>query len=231
MKKVSLLVLFCLSLNSYSASATGIGYWPWYGRVSGTVQNQGRAVDLRDEMGLGNSASHGWLVDDGWLQLSYMPMDFAGSGQLSSDATFGGASFSSDANVQTQADFTDLGARFLWFPWRDLGLGLAVKILDGEIVVSEEGGASDSDTISEIFPLATVSYSTDLLQLMRLNLDAGYIAFEKNWALELSAGLEIAAEPMRIRLGWHQKQYDVTNGESAMDARVGGLYAQLIFML
>lgn len=233
MQKVSRVISAWLLVCSLPAAATGIGYWPWHAQLNGMVQDQGRALDLRNELGMDSSASHGFLVDDGWLQLSYMPMNFAGIGQLSSDATFGGATFSSNADVYSQADITDLGARFLWFPMDRLGLGVTVKVLDGVVSIEEQGSGNNREekTFSEAFPLLSASYAAQLLDLASLHLDVGYFALEDNWALELGVGVEIAADPIRVRLGWHEKQYDLSDGASGLDARAKGLFGQIVFML
>ncbi len=234
MKKVSLLGWILLAGASGNAAATEVGYWPWYARVQGEVQHQGRPVSLRDELGFRNSASHGFLIDQGWLRLSYMPMDYAAVGTLSEDTTFGGSQFGSDTEVYSTADITDLGARFLWplFDGR-LGLGGSIKILDGEVEVSEteEGGESDRRTFSEVFPTLSLQYDQPIMDLFSLALEANYIGFEDQWILELDAGISVQTRYTRIGFGFHQKEYDLEDGGSALKAEAKGLYAKLIFDL
>ncbi len=234
MRKVSLLGWIVLAGASGTATATEVGYWPWYARVQGEVQHLGRPVSLRDEMGFRNSASHGFLIDQGWLRLSYMPMDYAAFGTLSEDTTFGGTQFSSDTQVYSTADITDLGARFLW-PLLDgrLGVGGSIKILDGEVEVSEaeEDGQSDSRTFSEVFPTLSLQYDQPVMDLFSLGLEANYIGYEDQWILELDASISVQTRYTRIGFGFHQKEYDLEENGSALKAKAKGLYARLIFDL
>jgi hypothetical protein len=227
MKKVSLLLATGLLSLPGVGFATDFSYSPWYAQLDGDVQNQGREISLNNELGLSSTASHGWVVDEGWLKLSYVPMSFGGNGVVTAQTDFGGSSYSSNANVRTDADFTDLAARFLWRPFEALGVGLTAKILDGEITVSEEGGDSENKTISEIFPLLSVTYTLPVMEFFNVNSDASYVKYGDNEVLEMGLNFELRGSTMGFSAGWHEKRYDVQDNDFRLRARIKGIFAQI----
>ncbi len=231
MKKVSLLAVISLAFLPGVASAVGFVYSPWYAQLGGEVQNQGRPIPLRDELGLHSSASHGWLIDDEWMTFSYQPLLFRGDGVLQGDANFGGATFTGSAQVRTEADFTDLAARFMWSPLRGLGVGITAKILDGEITVSEEGGDSATKTVSEVFPMATLEYSVPLMNFVDLGVEAAYIRFDDDEVLEMGLNFELRGAVVGFTVGWVEKRYDVADEGFRLNSRINGVFAQLAFYI
>lgn len=228
MKKVSLSCLLALGFLPAAAQATGFGYTPWHAELSGTIQGD---VSLRNELGLESSASHGFLVDDGWLKLSYTPVDFSGSGEVDGDFTFQGVTFSDSETVRTHARFADMAGRALWQPYDSLGLGLTLKLLDGEVDITDEDGETQQRTISEVFPMASLVVSHPLNDLFRLGGEASYIRYDDDEVLELGLDVEIRGEQVGVKFGWHEKRYRVEDGDFQLDTRLKGLFAQIVFYI
>ncbi|MGJ8669127.1 MAG: hypothetical protein ACSHXK_06530 [Oceanococcus sp.] len=138
-----------------------------------------------------------------------------------------------------------------------LGIGLTVKVLDADITVTnldapEDGGgpgignipvlgpilggpqdnsAQERKTISEVFPMATLTYRMPLFDFLTLGLEASYITFEDDEVLEMGFDVQVRGESVGFTAGWHEKRYDVSDGDFGLDARFKGLFAQLSFYL
>ena len=247
-----------MTLSSFNASALEVAYSPWYTQVKGNVSNQGREVSLRDELNLDNSASQGWLVAEGnWLRLTYTPIDYSENGKVSSSTNFGGSTYQSNTNLRTEADLTDMGARFLWQPFDEtnFGIGVTVKVLDGDIQVTnldqeEDAGPGigsipvlggllggeqpkrvEKRTFSEVFPLLSVNYRMPITDFLTVGGEASYVTYDGNEVLEMGLDLEVRGEAVGLRLGWHEKRYDVTDDDFSLDARFKGIFGQLSFYL
>lgn len=256
MKKVSLIGTLGLGVAALwpltSSAETEFGYSPWFTSVSGTVSDQGREISLRNELKLNNSTSHGFLVDEGgWLRLTYTPVDYSAQGQVISETQFGGTVYPVSADLHTDADLTDMGLRLLWHPGEqtDLGLGLTVKVIDGDIRVTnlDEGGgggllggllgggddetATERETVSEVFPMLSVAYTNALTDLFSVGGEASYITYEDDEVLEFAAHIEFRGDAAGLRLGWQEKRYDISDSGFTLDARFKGAYAQVSFYL
>lgn len=263
MKKVSRFGLMAttLALAPSTSMAFELSYQPWYSQVSGQVANQGREVSLRRELNLDEATSNGFAIaEGGWLRLSYTPLDYAEEGRVEESAQFGGSSYTADTRLFTDANLTDMAAQLIWRPFADderdhgLGLGLTIKLLDGDIRVTDldqqesgDGGAgpevipiagpilfgpSDDDpterkTFSEVFPMLTLRYRSSLFGFLEIAGEGSYISDDDNEVLELQLALEARGERVGFSAGWHEKRYDVSDGDFAMDARFKGVFARL----
>lgn len=266
MKKVSCICSLGLAMAwmPLSAQAFEAAYKPWFTQVDGVVSNEGREISLRDELNLDHASSHGFSVGEGsWLRISYTPLDYAEEGTVTSTVQFGGSEYSANTRLFTDADLTDMAARFLWRPFNDdkqghgLGLGVTIKVIDGDVVVTdldaaEDGGgpgpgsipllgpflggsqdqsAEERRTLSEVFPMGTLSYRMPLFGFLTVGAEASYISYDDDEVLEFNLDFEFRGESVGFSGGWHEKRYDVTDDGFGLDARFKGLFAQLSIYL
>lgn len=249
-EKVSLAgVALTMLLAAQPAQAVGVIYQYWHMQPEGQVSDSGRELDLRGDLNLSNESSHGWHIDADWLQLGFEPMDFAARAVLEQEANFGGSTFTSDSEIQTTTELDDLSAGYTWWFADWGGVGGTLKIIDGEIVVEEVGdgggglplplpglGGDDepqreSETVSEVFPMLTLSGRYALTTVFELAGQVGYITYDDDEVLEMRFAVSVPPRSddhsgLGMSLGWLDKRYDVSDGQFTLDSRISGLYAR-----
>lgn len=237
-----------------NAQAFELAYQPWYVAIDGEVLNRGPAISLRDELNITHASSHGFSVaEEGWLRLSYTPIDVAETGTVVTETTFGGSTYTTGTNLRTNADLTDMAAQFMWRPFSDadmaqgLAIGATIKVVDAVVDVTnldapEEGGGlpilgggnpspTERETISEVFPMLSLRYRGPLYGLLHMDAEASYITYEDDEVLELQLAMEVRGDSVGFILGWHQKNYDISTDSFGLDAQFKGMFARVSLYL
>lgn len=223
----------------------------WYGQVGawgydlhGSVTDQSR-LDFQRDLGLQPKDRGDYLLgylpghrDPRWLpgvELGYMQLNADGLQQLSglelpgigTPPLFGDLPLFDGNTAQTSVRIHSLEARLDW-PWQVgdllLGAGLHLTRLDGLIVVADaDTGASNRQTVNEIFPSLSLSASWQPIDTLRLSLRGHYVQYQQDRAQGLEASLLWQMlGPIGLEAGWRQRLYKVSSDDYLIDARLSG---------
>lgn len=229
--------LLLLVLSAPAASASWrFGVEAWDLEVSGEAEDDSGRVDFA-QLGLSSPTRVQWLLErraasGSWwpdLALRHSGIEARGRQVVDTSITLGDLVLvPGESTAETEADFDDL-ALHLSYPLlgRDtrLSAGLAVKRLDGELVIREvESDNADRETVDQTFPLGLLAFYWPLHPRLQLGAEALYVEYRDDALYELQVQ---ALVPLTRRLdlvaGWQRKDYRLRNREYRLDAEADGL--------
>jgi len=172
---------------------------------SGVIDTE---VDMEDDLDFDNSdeimAEVALQLGSFRLSLGYLPLKFSGTSNLTRDITFEGETFSATDTVKGKMDIDlyDLGLTYYLVNFDDLpvriqlGPELSVKVLDGELSMSNETTGIDEE-VSGTVPVPTIGLRArvGLSDFLALIGRVGYVEYDDNSFLDADVQVEFSPLP------------------------------------
>lgn len=203
----------------------------------------GTRIDLEDDLGFDDSEDY--FVEGALslgpfrLAISYLPLEFSGSGTLSQPIVFNDETFDVSASTSSEVELDIIDAGLTWnviniddLPARiQIGPELAVKYVDVDLTMTgvEAGsGLSISETDSAQVPIPTIgarariSFSDFIGLVGRI----GYMEYQDNSFLDAEAQIEFSPIPLvGIFGGYRYFDLQVDESDIFVDAQFSGPFA------
>ncbi len=203
----------------------------------------GTPIDLEDDLGFDDSEDY--FVEGALnlgpfrLAISYLPLEFSGSGSLSQPIVFNDQTFDVSATTNSEVELDIIDAGLTWnviniddLPARiQIGPELAVKYVDVDLSmtgVEASSGISISETDSAQVPIPTlgararISFSDFIGLVGRI----GYMEYQDNSFLDVEAQIEFSPIPLvGIFGGYRYFDLQVDDSDIFVDAQFSGPFA------
>jgi len=215
----------------------------WGYRITGTYTNTSE-LDLQDDLGLKSTARQDHALGfhpgrAGWLpavRLDYARIAASGLQRVplvppSPLDPLIGVITPTETVVANRTSINDfeLTTRWLvprrWLPETlELQGGFTLAALRGSVQVADEtNGQQQTQSVNEVFPLASAAVHWQPLSTLRLSLSGDYVRYQDNRADELEAMLRWQAfGPVGLEAGYRQRRYRFNEPMNALDSRVAG---------
>ncbi len=215
---IVLLFLFILSSTAFAdellSFKAGYQLLSPKGTIAGTVNGVGQKIDVRRDLDLDDSGGITGEVALQWgrsrLAFNYLPINFSGTGTLKVEGKFKGQNFSISDRVKSELDIALYDIGYTYFlvnmdnlPTRvQLGVELAVKIADTEVMLKNLGSAGNilvfEEKESALVPIPTIGLRgrIALADFIGLVGRLGYMEYDNNRFLDAEAQLEFSPAPM-----------------------------------
>ncbi len=245
MVRLPTLVFAMLTLSGFSAHAdTVLGFYAgigsWQQNYSGDIASGGTAIDIADDLGLDDDTTNFFyaalehpIPQLPNVRLQYSELDLAQAATLNRDIDFNGIAFPVGTDVGTIVDVKQTDAAF-YYEFLDnvvsLDLGIAVRYLDGEVVISSTVGSSPVD-FKGLLPLLYGKARIDL-PLSGLWLGAEVSGADLDGNSLIDGNLVLGWEsPYRIGIeaGWrtYRLKLDDFDDVDSADIEVSGPFAAI----
>lgn len=243
MKFLSTLFLaLCLALTGGIAFAdemvsVKVGYQVMSpsGQFAGEVDGASALIDMEDDLDFDDSedltAEIALQLGNSRLSFNYLPLSFKGTGN--GDFTFNGQSFSGAVRGEVSADIYDIGYTYYLLNFDDLptrfqlGLELAVKVVEGEASLSQTQPLLLEEKISGTAPIPTIGLRTRvaLADFLGLSGRVGYIEYDDNTFVDADVQLEFSPVPLAgIYGGYRILDLEVSESDLLLDVDFSGPY-------
>jgi outer membrane protein len=203
----------------------------------------GTPIDLEDDLGFDDSEDY--FVEGALnlgpfrLAISYLPLEFSGSGTLSQPIVFNDQTFDVSATTSSEVKLDIIDAGLTWniiniddLPARiQIGPELAVKYVDVDLSmtgVEASSGLSISETDSAQVPIPTIgarariSFSDFIGLVGRI----GYMEYQDNSFLDAEAQIEFSPIPLvGIFGGYRYFDLQIDDSDIYVDAQFSGPFA------
>jgi len=210
------------------------------GFFAGEDGGVGTKIDMEDDLNFDDSedltAEIAIQLGNSRLSFNYLPLSFSGTGNGTFD--FNGQTFTGDVKSEINADILDIGYTYYLLNFDDLptrfqlGVELAVKVIDGEASLKETSGTLLSESVSGTAPIPTLGLRTRvaLADFLGLVGRVGYLEYDDNSFLDADVQLEISPLPtLGIYAGYRIIDIDVSEADLLLDVEFSGPYAGAFF--
>lgn len=214
-KVLSLLALFMLLTSPLFADElvsvkAGYQLLSPEGTIAGSYAGDYGRFDLEKDFNLDDSEDVTGELALQWgnsrLSFNYLPISFSGTGQLTQEVTFNGATYNIDSTVKSDLDINlyDIGYTYYLLNFDDLptrfqlGLELAVKVADVDVNITNLTGAVFTESQSVTAPIPTIGARTRiaLADFLGMTGRIGYLEIDNNHFLDAEAQLEFSPVPL-----------------------------------
>ena len=169
------------------------------------------------------------------VSAAYLPLDFSGSGTITSDIIFGGQTFPAGTNVASDVEMEvfDLAVAFHLINFDDgpmrvqLGPEVAVKIADVDMSVRDTSGGP-TERISGTVPVPTIGARgrVALSDFIGVVGRIGYLEIQDNSFLDAEIQVEYSPLPtLGIFAGYRYIDVDVDESDVILQSTFAGLFA------
>ncbi len=245
MVRLPTLFFAVLSLSGFSAQAdTVLGFYAgigsWQQNYSGDIASSGTAIDIEDDLGLDDDTTNFFyaalehpIPELPNVRLQYSELDLDQAATLNRDIDFNGIAFPAGTDVGTIVDVNQTDAAF-YYEFLDnvvsLDLGIAVRYLNGEVVISSTVDSSPVD-FKGLLPLLYGKARIDL-PLSGLWLGAEVSGADLDGNSLIDGNLVLGWEsPYRIGIeaGWriYRLKLDDFDDVDSADVEVSGPFAAI----
>ncbi len=173
------------------------------------------------------------------LAVSYLPLEFSGSGTLSRDIDFNGRTFEGTALITSKVKLDIIDAGLTWnlinfddLPVRiQVGPELSVKYINADLTmtgIEASSGLSVSETESAQIPIPTVGARAHigLSDFLALVGRVGYMEYQDNSFLDAEAQIEFSPMPMvGIFGGYRYLDLQIDDSGVFVDSQFAGPFA------
>ena len=178
------------------------------GSIAGLANGIGQKLDVEDDLNLDDSEDVTAEIALQWgnsrLSFNYLPIEFSGTGRLTTAGTFNGQPFNVNDSVKSEfsIDLYDIGYTYYLLNLDDLptrfqlGLELAVKVADADVFFNNLT-QSYVETESATVAIPTIGARTRiaLADFLGLTGRIGYMEYDDNHFLDAEAQLEFSPLP------------------------------------
>ncbi|RFA30624.1 hypothetical protein CAI21_03650 [Alkalilimnicola ehrlichii] len=231
-----------LALLPFSAQAllfdAEVGAAFWSHSPSGHMGTGDGNFDADDELGFGReNGFFGWAKFEPMLlpniRVAYTPLDFDGSGRVDRTLRFGDIEVDAGQDVDSKLSLDQLDATIYIQPLSNvvsLGVGLNVRLMDGEAQVTANG---QTDRISFSGPIPML-YGNAGVALpftgLSANAEASAIAYSGNRLIDAQIGLRYHVAPfVRVEAGYRRYELKLDDFDDIdVDLSIDGPYLGLV---
>jgi len=221
----------------WSAAAEG-----WNHGADGYVDDQGDRLDFDDDLAVRTVPRARYSLElagaaGAWPDWAASATHFGGRGRrvVEGVTVFGPIELAPGATLRSRAVFADQDLAVRW-PWRcgawRCAAGVALKHLDGEVVISDDEGQNTRQPYDEWFPQLHLDLRRRFTAGVMLAARAQGAAWDGALAGEWQVGAELGwFRPLYVRAAWMEKRYRIEAGGDRLDARLAGPLLGLGFRL
>lgn len=205
------------------------------GTFAGESNGVGTRIDMEDTIDFDDSEDltmeFAVQLGNSRISLNYLPLSFSGTG--AGNFTFNGETFSGAVDSEISADIYDIGYTYYILNFDDLpsrfqlGLELAVKVVEGEASLSEKLSALD-ETVSGTAPIPTLGLRARVAlgDFIGVSGRVGYLELDDNSFLDADVQVEVSPLPMvGIYGGYRIFELEVNESDLLLDVEFSGPYA------
>lgn len=217
------------------------------GSIAGTVNGPGQKIDVRRDLDLDDSGGLTGEVALNWgksrLSFSYLPISFSGTGTLKVEGSFKGEDFSIGDRVKSELDIAlyDIGYSYFLLNLDDLpirlqlGLELAVKVADAEVMLRNLGAGGDllvfEEKASALVPIPTIGMRgrVALADFLGLVGRVGYMEYDRNYFFDAEAQIEFSPLPMMgIYAGYRYFDLKIDESDLFVETEFSGPFGGML---
>ena len=209
------------------------------GTLAGNQNGIGTQVDVENDLNLADSedmtAEIALQLGRSRLSLGYLPLEFAGTGQMTVTGAYNGQTFNLNDVVQTKVKLTiyDVGYTFNLLNLDDLpirvqfGPELAVKVVDAEVdFVDAAAGINEHDSATIPVPTLGGRARIGLSDFIGIVARIGYMEYDGNSFMDAEAQVEFSPLPfVGVYAGYRAFSLKVDESDLAVDVDFSGPFA------
>ncbi len=216
------------------------GYGQWSADASGQIADDGRSVDLQDELNLDTDNSNILYIALEHpvpvlpnVRLQHTDLGSSGIGTISEELEFNGEIYPVDAEISSDLDLTHTDAT-LYYQLFDtvfgVDLGVTARKFDGSALLLADDGAGNSIGVSEDFDVVIPMVYGRIgikLPLTGLTLDAkaNYISRDNDSVTDTVLRLNYEATfGLGLEAGYRTFDIDVEDDGFVVDTKIDGAY-------
>ena len=245
----SIVVFAVVSLSASSAAladetvSAKVGYQTTTvsGQFAGVVNGVGDHIDMQNDLGFKRSnnvtAELALQLGDSRLQLSYLPLDFKGSGTLSRTISFNGKQYTGSTPVSSElkAKIYDLAYTYYLINMNNLpsrfqlGIEASVKLVHAEASMTQ---ANVTNSMSATVPIPTIGLRARvaLADFLGVVGRVGYISYGNNRFLDADGQVEFSPVPLfGIYAGYRRLELKADTSGVYLNINMNGPYAGAFF--
>ena len=228
---LAMLVLIGVPAQADTVFGIYAGVGAWQQNYGGDIASGGTAIDVEDDLRLGDDTTNFFyaalehpISELPNLRLQYTELDLDQAATLTRDIDFNGIAFPVGTDIGTIVDVTQIDAAFYYEyleNWVSLDLGIAVRYLDGEVVISSADDSSPVD-FKGVLPLLYGKARVDL-PLSGFWLGAEVSGGDLDGNRLIDGNLVVGWEsPYRIGIeaGWRRYQLELDNFDDVDSAEI-----------
>lgn len=132
---------------------------------------------------------------------------------------------SGTTTLDSTADFDDLELLARWPLSRGtlrVSPGVAIKHLEGQVLIFESGTEVSRDDVDVWFPELHLHADWRPWPALRFSAGVQGLAYDGDRAREWQALADVTLGALRIEGGWQEKRYDLRDGDNELHARLRG---------
>jgi hypothetical protein len=250
---ITIVPLFLFTLSSTAFADELLSFKAGYqllspkGSIAGTVKGTGQKIDVRRDLDLDDSGGLTGEVALSFgksrLAFNYLPISFSGTGTLKVEGTFNGQNFSINDRVESELDIAlyDIGYSYFLVKMDDLptrlqlGLELAVKIADAEVMLRNLGAGGNllvfEEKESALVPIPTVGMRgrVALADLLGLVGRVGYMEYNSNHFFDAEAQVEFSPLPtVGLYAGYRYFDLKIDESDLIVETQFSGPFGGLM---
>ena len=224
-------------LMGMTQAASALDFRPIVGyewsKISGSVQDAGDELSLKNDLGIekSNQTLAGFQIGalGQQLRFRYLPYTFDGKSTVGS-IDFGGESLSGELESNIKLTEYALDYRFIPIntPLAYLGMGLGVNVFDSDIRLKTNTNEAQS---SATLPIPTLGVTAGVhlpFTGLTLNGDLSGLGYDGNRYSNLELNLDYQPFPlMGLRVGYRDRQVLLESGDLKVDFKLSGPFAAL----
>lgn len=238
----SIAALLCTSTSSADTLGTEVGYAAWNTKLTGNIRKGSDSFDFEDELGYGSHHTNGFLwayVDHPVplipnLKIQATNFSDSGTGSIQTSKTFNGKTLNA-GSLSSSINFDQIDVIPYWRildNWVNLDLGLNLKIIDGDISMTDNTSTIASTDLTTILPMLYVKARFDMpFTGLSVETDVSYISLAGNHFSDVKAGVVYESSlGLGATAGYRLQNItldDIDNTYGKMDIK--GIYAGLFF--
>lgn len=236
-----LLVLLALPALADETVSLKVGYLTLTpdGTLAGNKNGVGTHVAVDRDLNLDDSsdviAEAALQLGSSRLSLGYMPIEFAGTGQMTLNGSYNGQNFSATDTVQTKVKLNlyDIGYTYNLINMDDtpirlqLGPELAVKVIDAEVdFVDAVAGINEHDSGTVAIPTLGGRARIGLADYLALVARVGYMEYDNDSFMDAEAQLEFSPLPLvGVFAGYRTFDLKIDESDLYVDTSFSGPFA------
>lgn len=233
--------LACLPLTSHAFLFDAeVGAAGWSSSPSGWAAGGGEQLDVENDLGLDREVTgFVWAAFEPVLlpnvKLRYTPMSFSDTGNVSHSFDFDGTHFDASRDVETDITLDQLDATVYFQPLDNivqLGLGLNVKLIEGDIHIRERGNPSHSSKADFSAPIPMLyAHAGVTLPFTGLSakVEAAGVSYDDNRIIDATASLRYNVLPLvNVEAGYRLQELRAELDDIDVDMQIDGPYLSLV---
>lgn len=246
-----LLFFFTLTSTAFAdellSIKAGYQFLSLKGSIAGNGNGSGQKIDVRRDLDLDDSTDFTGEValnmGKSRLSFNYLPISFSGTGTLKVAKKFNENTFAANDRVKSELDIALYDIGYTYFPVNlddlptrlQLGLELAVKVVDAEVMLRNLGSTGNGlvfeEKASALAPIPTIGLRARaaLADFIGLVGRVGYMEYDRNYFLDAEAQVEFSPLPMMgIYAGYRYFDLKIDESDLFVETEFSGPFGGLL---